>query len=399
MKNLRGRFERFCFRNRNKGIPNLMLYITLGTAIVYIMSMMTKSYTLYYWLMFDRSLILKGQVWRLFTYPLTMMRDNILMMFIGLMCYYSLGRAMENAWGTCKFNLFYLCGVVMMDIYCMIFGSYANVYYLNLSLFLAYATMYPNAQFLLFFVIPVKAWILALFNLVMTPTGLFAYPFGPANLFPLIALGNYFLFFGKDVINVIPISWQMNFRRLFKKKTPRLPGPRSSPSPLPVPTRPQSPRPRLHIPTVAPYAAVRTCPTRSWSSATAPGARAITATARSISATTAISPNKPKPAAKEMAAGFLFSFPGGCIGCSIHLNLRWYYGTYSQSNYPPWDAPFPSPFFPRKPRQTLLPLYPGGSSAFRNRGPVAGGGGGEYSERHGPKRWGNGHRDRPDSLP
>lgn len=231
MKNLRGRFERFCFRNRNKGIPNLMLYITLGTAIVYIMSMMTKSYTLYYWLMFDRSLILKGQVWRLFTYPLTMMRDNILMMFIGLMCYYSLGRAMENAWGTCKFNLFYLCGVVMMDIYCMIFGSYANVYYLNLSLFLAYATMYPNAQFLLFFVIPVKAWILALFNLVMTLTGLFAYPFGPANLFPLIALGNYFLFFGKDVVNVIPISWQMNFRRLFKKKTPKASGPKVVPFP------------------------------------------------------------------------------------------------------------------------------------------------------------------------
>ena len=231
MKNLRGRFERFCFRNRNKGIPNLMLYITLGTAIVYVMSIMTKSYTLYYWLMFDRSLILKGQVWRLFTYPLTTMRDNILMMFIGLMCYYSLGRAMENAWGTCKFNLFYLCGVVMMDIYCMIFGSYANVYYLNLSLFLAYATMYPNAQFLLFFVIPVKAWILALFNLVMTLTGLFAYPFGPANLFPLIALGNYFLFFGKDVVNVIPISWQMNFRRLFKKKTPKASGPKVVPFP------------------------------------------------------------------------------------------------------------------------------------------------------------------------
>ena len=231
MKNLRGRFERFCFRNRNKGIPNLMLYITLGTAIVYVMSMMTKSYTLYYWLMFDRSLILKGQVWRLFTYPLTMMRDNILMMFIGLMCYYSLGRAMENAWGTCKFNLFYLCGVVMMDIYCMIFGSYANVYYLNLSLFLAYATMYPNAQFLLFFVIPVKAWILALFNLVMTLAGLFAFPFGPANLFPLIALGNYFLFFGKDVINVIPISWQMNFRRLFKKKAPKASGPKVVPFP------------------------------------------------------------------------------------------------------------------------------------------------------------------------
>ena len=37
------------------------------------------------------------------------------------------------------------------------------------------------------------------------------------SLFPLVALGNYFLFFGKDVLNVIPMSWQANARRLFRK--------------------------------------------------------------------------------------------------------------------------------------------------------------------------------------
>ena len=35
LKNLRRNFERFCFKNRGKGIPNLMLYITVGTANVY----------------------------------------------------------------------------------------------------------------------------------------------------------------------------------------------------------------------------------------------------------------------------------------------------------------------------------------------------------------------------
>ena len=235
MKNLRSRFERFCFRNRDKGIPNLMLYITLGTAIVYLMSIAANNFTLYYWLMFDRELILQGQVWRLITYPLTMLRTNIFMMFLGLVCYYSLGRAIENAWGTCRFNLFYLCGVLMMDIYCLIFGGQADVYYLNLSLFLAYATMYPSAQFLLFFVIPVKAWVLALFDLVMTLVGLFNIPFGPANLFPLIALGNYFLFFGKDVMNVIPMSWQANFRRLFRKK-PKTSGKSQRPKVVPFPS-------------------------------------------------------------------------------------------------------------------------------------------------------------------
>jgi hypothetical protein len=82
--------------------------------------------------------------------------------------------------------------------------------------------MYPNAHFLLFMMIPVKAWILALVDLALTllPVisltlmGLF-----PFSLYPLIALLNYFLFFGKEVLNVIPISWQANFRRLFRKKT------------------------------------------------------------------------------------------------------------------------------------------------------------------------------------
>ena len=128
MKNLRKRFDRFCFRNRDKGIPNLMLFISIGTGIVYLMSEFASTPILYYYLMFDRELILQGQVWRLISYPLTYSAGNILLTMISLLCYYSLGRAMENIWGTLRFNLFYLSGVLMMDIYCMIFGGYADAY-------------------------------------------------------------------------------------------------------------------------------------------------------------------------------------------------------------------------------------------------------------------------------
>ena len=217
MKDLRRRFERFCFKNRDKGIPNLMLYISLGAGLVYLFTMATGNDILYYYLMFDRELILQGQIWRLISYPLTYSGGNIFFTAITLLCYYSLGQAMENLWGTFRFNLFYLSGVVMMDIYCMIFGGYADVYYLNLSLFLSYATMFPNAQFLLFFIIPVKAWIFALLDLVLVLSGLISYPF-PYNLFSVISIANYFLFFGKDVLNVIPMSWRANAARLFRKK-------------------------------------------------------------------------------------------------------------------------------------------------------------------------------------
>lgn len=217
MKSLRNRFERFCFRNRDKGIRDLMLYICLGTAVVFLLSYLGQNYYLYSILCFDRQLILQGQIWRLITYPLTYNAGSFLLTVISLVCYWSLGRAVENVWGTCRFNLYYLSGILMMDVYCMIFGGRADVYYLNLSLFLGYATMYPNAQFLLLFIIPVKAWIFALLDLVMVVVGLVSYPF-PDNLFSVISLANYFLFFGKDVANVLPVSWRANFLRLFRKK-------------------------------------------------------------------------------------------------------------------------------------------------------------------------------------
>ena len=218
MKNLRRQFELFCYRNRDKGIPNLMLYIVLGTAVVYVMSQMSGNYFLYNLLVFNRTLILQGQIWRLITYPLTYNIRNLLLMAVSLFCYYSLGRVMEQVWGTLRFNLFYFTGVVMMDIWCMIFDGQASVTYLNLSLFLGFATMYPDSQFLLFFIIPVKAWLFALIDLGIVLMDLITLPF-PYNFFSVISLANYFLFFGKDVLNLIPRSWQAKFKSRGSRKS------------------------------------------------------------------------------------------------------------------------------------------------------------------------------------
>jgi hypothetical protein len=221
LKNLRSRFDRFCFRNRDKGIPNLMLYISVGTAIVYLISQVSGNYSLYSMLLFDRSLILRGQVWRLFTYALTYGagNTNLLLIAISLFCYYTLGRAMEMSWGTFRFNLFYFTGMVLMDIYCLIFGGHAHVTYLNLSLFLGYATMYPESGFLLFFIIPVKAWLFGLIDLAIVLLDFLTLSF-PANLFSIISLANYFLFFGSDVVNLLPRSWRIRMQQKLHK-TPK----------------------------------------------------------------------------------------------------------------------------------------------------------------------------------
>lgn len=241
MKNLRSRFARFCLRHRNKGIPNLMLFVVLGAGIVSLLCAVGNP-QLYAMLVFDRDAILSGQVWRLITYPFTMGSSFSFFTLIALYCYYSLGRAIENTWGTFRFNLFYFSGVLLMDVFAMLFAgnsvsaivdniptqyvidsfySASMTSFLNLSLLIGYATLYSESRFIIFFVIPIRARILGLLYLILILYEVISLSFPilcfPHNLLPLVGLANYFLFFGRDVINLLPVSWQLKLRRKPKK--------------------------------------------------------------------------------------------------------------------------------------------------------------------------------------
>ena len=250
--NLRTRFERFCMRNRNKGIPNLMLYIVLGCGVVSALQLLGYN-ELYSLLCFDRNAILQGQVWRLFSYVFTMGSSNILTTLILLYCYYSLGRSVENSWGTAKFNLYYLSGILLMDIFVLLFGGttvlwdYSSmivtaqdvgqatfyseymVSFLHLSMVICFATLYPDAQFMLFFILPIKAKVLSLIYLGYTLFIMIQLSvpvmFLPVNLFPLVAFLNYFLFYGKDVLNLLPLSWRIKRKPKAKPAAPKDPIP------------------------------------------------------------------------------------------------------------------------------------------------------------------------------
>ena len=235
MSNLRRRFERFCFNNRSKGISNLMMYVALGNALVYIMSMVNGGGVLFDLLCFDKEKILQGQVWRLVTYVFTQSGGSILELLF-LYFFYLLGRQVEVSMGTFKFNLFYFSGVILMDIFAMIFATpftaplYMGMsYYLHLSLILTFATLYPESRFMIFFIIPIKAWVIALFYLLMEAISVFnlSYPvmYFPHNLFPLVALANYLLFIGPDMKNLIPLSWRIKTGKKAKpvKRTGTIP--------------------------------------------------------------------------------------------------------------------------------------------------------------------------------
>lgn len=75
-----------------------------------------------------------------------------------------------------------------------------GTYYIYLSMFFSFATLYPDTQVLFMFIIPVKIKWLAYIDAAFFIFEMIATPF-PFNLLPLIAMFNYFIFFGADLIS------------------------------------------------------------------------------------------------------------------------------------------------------------------------------------------------------
>lgn len=149
-------------------IPNLMFYVVILYVAGFVLSLFDSTFY-YYYLSLDAPAILQGQVWRLVTFLIQPPPANTLFMFFALYLYYMIGRQLEFAWGTFKFNLYFFMGVlfniVATFLMYFVFGLqlWMGTYYLNTALFLSYASLYPNQQFYLFFIIPIKvkwlAWI------------------------------------------------------------------------------------------------------------------------------------------------------------------------------------------------------------------------------------------------
>lgn len=123
------------------------------------------------WLTLEPCLVLQGQVWRLLSWILIPPSTNLIFMIFVLMCYYFIGISIEHVIGTFRYNVYLLGGMLISIIAAMasygicrltigkylIFGSSFSTNYINMSLFLTFAVLFPNAQFQLYFLIPVRA--------------------------------------------------------------------------------------------------------------------------------------------------------------------------------------------------------------------------------------------------
>ncbi len=153
-------------------IPNLMFYIIILYIVGFLLRIFDSNFYANY-LSLDAEAILKGQVWRLVTFIIQPPPANSIFMIFAIYLYYMIGRQLEYAWGTFKFNLYFFMGVVFnilaTFVVYLIFGISLplGTYYLNTALFLSYAALVPNQTFYLFFIIPIKvkwlAWLEVIF--------------------------------------------------------------------------------------------------------------------------------------------------------------------------------------------------------------------------------------------
>ena len=185
-------------------IPGLIRMIVALNALVYLLHLINPLFFSY--LQLNPALILQGELWRLVTFIFIPQFGGILPDFLSLALYlwflWLIGEGVEQAMGTFRLNLYYLIGMIGTTVAALIFGGIFSSVMLNLSLFFVFARFYPDTEFYLFFVIPVKvkwlAWFYAFSLLVLAPMMLSGHQIAYYSSVA-ITFANYLLFFGPEI--------------------------------------------------------------------------------------------------------------------------------------------------------------------------------------------------------
>ncbi len=195
MDRLLARLER---RIGRFAIPNLAFVIVAGMAVVFVLGMIRPRFEGL--LTLDLAQVRHGQVWRLITYlflpppgDMCGLPRPIVMLFV-LYFIWLIGTNLENEWGAFKFNAFYLIGMVGTTIAALVTGGAVGNTFINESLFLAFATLFPDFVVYMFLIIPVKVkWLGILAGVLLVWQFISGDWVARAAIFA--ATGNYVLFF------------------------------------------------------------------------------------------------------------------------------------------------------------------------------------------------------------
>lgn len=227
-------------------ISNLAFYMIIAYGIGYVLSLpsLFGAPGLLNFVTLNPYLICKGQIWRIVSWILVPPSRLSIFTLIMLYFYYSLGSTLERTWGVFRFNLYIFSGILftLIGAFLLYFGySYLtdwdpqtvgylisnafSTYYINLSIFLAFAAVYPNLQVLLFFVIPVKMKYLAYIDVAMLAYSFFANSGLAPKVAIIMSLLNFIVFFfgTRDYRRVNPK--EIHRRNEFKRQTQQMRNP------------------------------------------------------------------------------------------------------------------------------------------------------------------------------
>lgn len=194
-------------------INNLIIYLLIGYAIGYLLQFGQRFTGVGYinYLTLEPYYILRGQVWRLISWVIIPPDTSVIWAVIMFMLYYQLGTTLERTWGAFRFNVYIFGGMLFTVLGAFIvfaiyggsipagyIGMTTSTYYINLSIFLAFSTCFPDMQVLLYFIIPIKMKWMSIFYLVIIGYEVVKYLVAGAFFaaVPIIAsLLNFFIFF------------------------------------------------------------------------------------------------------------------------------------------------------------------------------------------------------------
>lgn len=235
-------------------IRNLSFVLVMCYAVGYLLQMFDRSGLLITYLTLNPYAILHGQIWRLVTWVLIPPSSGGLFFTLLMLYFYcSIGTSLERTWGTYRYNvylfqgmLFTIVGSFLLMGYCYLFqpeiplfgtaltintpveyftviAMMFSTYYINMSIFLAYAATFPDAQVLLMFIIPIRVKWLGVIYAVML-----LFQFLGTNVYGKFAIGasllNFVVFFltSRNMMHLNPK--QIHRRQEFKREVRRSTG-------------------------------------------------------------------------------------------------------------------------------------------------------------------------------
>ena len=190
-------FDRLEHKFGRFAIPRLTMILVASQSLCFILAAARPEFTRD--LSLVPSLVAQGEIWRLATFMIVPPRVHPLLAIFALYIFYFMGTSLEEKWGIFRYNLYIFISFIA-TLAAAFFGPVwiADNIYIESSVFLAFAYLYPNVEFLLFFILPVKVKYLAALTWFVYVLQLLSGSPGTKTLI-IASLCNFFLFFGPDL--------------------------------------------------------------------------------------------------------------------------------------------------------------------------------------------------------